>query len=94
MARMLCAAMYVFELITLATAALVKPHIYTAGSSPIASIFEVHGISTFAHGLPGHEDLSERKNVQHGNMHSQKSDLADSQGTNAPLTEPARPKRG
>nr|DBA15370.1 TPA: hypothetical protein GDO54_004595 [Pyxicephalus adspersus] len=88
--------MNLLGLITLVPATLVKPHIYTAGSSRIASTIEVHGISTFAHGLPGHKESIERRDVlHHANRHSPKADLPDSQGTiSPPLTGPAKPKKG
>ncbi|XP_073452836.1 multimerin-2 [Aquarana catesbeiana] len=96
MAERLCALISLLGLISLVTTTLVKPHIYTAGSSHIASTLEVHGISTFAHGLPGHEDTIERKDVlHHGNGRSPKTNLPDSRGTNSsPLTGSPIPKRG
>lgn len=96
MAERLCAVIYFLGMISLITTTLGKPHIYTAGSSPIASTIEVHGISTFAQGLPGHDDSTERRDVlHHDNKHSPRTDLPSSQGTNSPpLTEAAKPKRG
>ncbi|XP_018428576.1 PREDICTED: multimerin-2 [Nanorana parkeri] len=96
MAERLCAVIYFLGLISLVTTSSVKPHIYTAGSSPITSTLEVHGISTFAHGLPGHEESIERRDVlHHGNKHSTRTELPNSQGTNSPpLTGVAKPNHG
>ncbi|KAM5140683.1 multimerin-2 [Mantella aurantiaca] len=92
MAGRLRAVIYSLGLISFVTTTLVKSHIYTAGSSPIASTLEVHGLSTFAHGLPGQE----RKDVlHHSNTHSPRTDPPDSKGTNSPpLTGPAKPAKG
>ncbi|KAM9323771.1 multimerin-2 [Gastrophryne carolinensis] len=70
MAGSLCVIICSVGLMNLVAATLVKPYIYTAGSSPGASSLELHGISSFAHGLPGHEDSTERRTaVHHGHVH-------------------------
>ncbi|XP_068114708.1 multimerin-2 [Hyperolius riggenbachi] len=95
MAGKLSVLMCCLGMINLVTATLVKPHIYAAGSSPVASTLEVHGISSFAHGLPGHEDSVEKRDLHHGPKLSKDTVLPESQGTqSAPHPEMSKPKFG
>ncbi|XP_063814900.1 multimerin-2 [Pseudophryne corroboree] len=93
MARTLCIVMCSLGLMNLATSTLVKP--YAAGSSPIGSTLEVHGISTFSHGLPGSEEATDgRDDVPHSHVHRPESDPSSSRGAHSPHSEQSKPKTG
>ncbi|KAM3913385.1 multimerin-2 isoform 2-T2 [Leptodactylus fuscus] len=97
MAEKLYLTMCCLGLVILDSCTLVRSrtHIYSAGSSPIGSIFEVHGVSTFAHGLPGQEEATEKENVHH-ERHLQNAEptSADTKETQPPEIEHPRPKTG
>ncbi|KAG8435039.1 hypothetical protein GDO86_013126 [Hymenochirus boettgeri] len=59
MAKKLCVVLFCFGLI-LATSAENRHH-YDAGLSPIGARIEVHGVSTYPYGLPGHTDDMAKK---------------------------------
>ncbi|XP_066456551.1 multimerin-2 [Eleutherodactylus coqui] len=82
-------------LMILASCTLVRTHIYSAGSSPIGSIFEVHGMSTFTHGLPGQEESVEKGNaVHHKHVQKPKPTSSDTEGTQSPEIEHPKPRAG
>ncbi|XP_075073110.1 multimerin-2 [Mixophyes fleayi] len=93
MAGKLCLVICSLGLMNLVTATLVKS--YAAGSSPIGSTLEVHGVSTFYHGLPGSEESIERRDtLHHGHEHTQKTVPSDSKPTHSPQSEQSKPKTG
>ncbi|XP_071985479.1 multimerin-2 [Engystomops pustulosus] len=95
MAEKLYVTICCLGLMILASSTLAKTHIYSAGSSPIGSIFEVHGVSTFAHGLPGQEESTDKGNVpHHRHVHKPNPTSSETKGTQSPQTEPLKPKRG
>ncbi|KAM4030967.1 multimerin-2 [Anomaloglossus baeobatrachus] len=82
-------------LLILASCTLVRTHLYSAGSSPIGSIFEVHGVSSFAHGLPGQEESSEKGNVMHHrHVQKPKPTSSDTMETKSPPAEHPKPRTG
>ncbi|XP_069835290.1 multimerin-2 [Dendropsophus ebraccatus] len=82
-------------LVFMAYGTVVRTHVYSAGSSPIGSIFEVHGVSTFAQGLPGQEEAIKKENALH-HKHGQKPKpmSSDTEGTPTPETEHPKPRTG
>ncbi|XP_044154660.1 multimerin-2 [Bufo gargarizans] len=95
MAEKLYVTICCLGLMILASCTLVRTHIYSAGSSAVGSIFEVHGISTFDHGLPGQEESIKNGNNIHP-KHEQKPKpiSSDTKGTQSPEIEHPKPKTG
>ncbi|OCT59794.1 multimerin-2 [Xenopus laevis] len=62
MAEKRCVFICFTRLIYLVTSSASRYH-YDAGLSPIGARLEVHGVSSYPHGLPGHTDNLDRKDV-------------------------------
>ncbi|XP_077115441.1 multimerin-2 [Ranitomeya variabilis] len=95
MAEKLYVTICCLGLLIVTSCTLVRTHIYSAGSSPIGSIFEVHGVSTFVHGLPGQEEAIEKGNdLHHKNIQKPNPTSSDTTRTQSPETEHPKPRTG
>ncbi|MEE6488602.1 hypothetical protein FKM82_015277 [Ascaphus truei] len=94
MARKLNVMMCSIGLIHLVTSSLSR-QTYDAGSSPLGARLEVHGVSTYPHGLPSHQRDWERKEVlDQGPIHAPTTETSQSGEAMSPETEPPYPRGG